>query len=1072
MKFRSLFIKGFGIYDGSIPADKRFFKFEPKGINVITGRNERGKTTLMEALMDTLYGIPERRRNLRNPWGEHGEFSAVLEFSVKDNYYKIDRNFHSHHTVLSDCTGDKEIIHFKGKANPRGTGRSSREFVKTLETLGIPSRNVIEQLSFVRLLQLDKGVANEIRRLITGGGVADYQSIIDDLKDEYFKITRFDAWKSTNKRKLRQLEELEKKYLELKKRYEESLTEHRDILTMEEDNRELRKKIPQLENRVKDGKLLKDRLNEAIRINEDFSRVKEKLNQLMEQKNKILEKQHELEELRERILEGFKAFEDFDGEVEKSVHNLEKYRENVTRRKTSHKVFSEKIEKLTTEKEKVEKHAREKYKDLIDLDESFIEDLNSYLLNSNKNREDIAYYCEKKAQISKLESSMDGKPIEDDGRDPDEMSEKIISYREEEKQAKIEIQRLKEVLHDIVTLEESLDEVENVLYKDFKYYDKLPDDIEYRLKEYLAAIKDREDKCGEIEKINERIHKLNKEINNPLNYVLPGLLLLIFFITGNFAKDLIVGFYLGSFGFLAGLLLVWLRIKKHYYEKNKQEALFMVLEPVIKMELPDNGIPKSFPKNIEYNKILKNYPNYIKSCKAYDKIVTRLQDMEQRKVVEKRIEDIEEKLLKHREEIGINPGEDPSYLVDDLRRTRHQVDNIKMMRKILTERFPVLPETGELPDLPQDVVDNIKKQEDFEKKYPFVKNTENPGTIKTDFEAAKSLMAKISELDTRISQIKESDTGDTEIDKAEAEKLNLAEQLKPLLDIYDDDLQKISEEFRKYTELKNKEKSLKFWLDETGDVFTLDNKIVDLSGDAVILDRRKSDLMDKSSLLRSLLVDDVKKASLQLRNVESEVEKAQKELFEKKEKLNINLYRIEQYNKHNEDPMSLQEDLEELKHSMEKLKFQRDSYQTAIDVLIESTGEFYKSYGNMLEQNVANIFSRMTGDKYQKVVLDESFNLFVDDVAAEPVDKQHLSTGTLDQLYFAVRIALAEGLSDLIYLPFLLDDPFVYFDSGRLEAARVIMENISQEHQIILFSHNPDYAEWGDNVRNLDKLLG
>jgi hypothetical protein len=73
-----------------------------------------------------------------------------------------------------------------------------------------------------------------------------------------------------------------------------------------------------------------------------------------------------------------------------------------------------------------------------------------------------------------------------------------------------------------------------------------------------------------------------------------------------------------------------------------------------------------------------------------------------------------------------------------------------------------------------------------------------------------------------------------------------------------------------------------------------------------------------------------------------------------------------------------------------------------------------------------------------------------------------LSAGTWDQLYFAVRLGLAEfvarrGAGAVL----LLDDPFSHFDDRRFEqAVRLLVELARDRHQVVLFSCQRQRFQW------------
>jgi uncharacterized protein YhaN len=63
-----------------------------------------------------------------------------------------------------------------------------------------------------------------------------------------------------------------------------------------------------------------------------------------------------------------------------------------------------------------------------------------------------------------------------------------------------------------------------------------------------------------------------------------------------------------------------------------------------------------------------------------------------------------------------------------------------------------------------------------------------------------------------------------------------------------------------------------------------------------------------------------------------------------------------------------------------------------------------------------------------------------------------LSGGTVDQCYFALRVAIAEAITKKEEIPFFLDDSFVQYDDNRLAGALRILAALSERHQILLFS--------------------
>jgi uncharacterized protein YhaN len=168
------------------------------------------------------------------------------------------------------------------------------------------------------------------------------------------------------------------------------------------------------------------------------------------------------------------------------------------------------------------------------------------------------------------------------------------------------------------------------------------------------------------------------------------------------------------------------------------------------------------------------------------------------------------------------------------------------------------------------------------------------------------------------------------------------------------------------------------------------------------------------------------------------------------------------------DLPALAEAAREKRVQVRDLSLEKDALKEAIDTLDACIKEFQESDVFRLEEEMSQLFSRITGEKYTRVHLGPSLEPLVstgDRVGIRPED---LSAGAHDQLYFAMRIAMVRHLSRNIRLPIFLDDPFVNFDSERLVVTREVLKNLP-EHQIVMVTCDRNYESWTDAVVDLDK---
>ncbi len=83
-----------------------------------------------------------------------------------------------------------------------------------------------------------------------------------------------------------------------------------------------------------------------------------------------------------------------------------------------------------------------------------------------------------------------------------------------------------------------------------------------------------------------------------------------------------------------------------------------------------------------------------------------------------------------------------------------------------------------------------------------------------------------------------------------------------------------------------------------------------------------------------------------------------------------------------------------------------------------------------------------------------------------------MSDGTRDQLYLALRLATLEWrLKTSEPLPFIVDDILINFDDERSRAALVVLANLSQRNQVILFTHHQTIVEQAESLRGTSEVV-
>ena len=162
------------------------------------------------------------------------------------------------------------------------------------------------------------------------------------------------------------------------------------------------------------------------------------------------------------------------------------------------------------------------------------------------------------------------------------------------------------------------------------------------------------------------------------------------------------------------------------------------------------------------------------------------------------------------------------------------------------------------------------------------------------------------------------------------------------------------------------------------------------------------------------------------------------------------------------DPAALEGSIRELTDRIDALEREYSAIALALEALEAANTALQNRFSPELGRRAAEIFARLTGDRYTGVSLDRQFRL-----SAEPAgdavfrDAALLSAGALDQLYLAVRLAICDlVLPPEKQAPLVLDDALASFDDARCAAALRYLKEAAGERQILLFTCHSREADF------------
>ncbi|MDE2639935.1 MAG: AAA family ATPase [Chloroflexota bacterium] len=114
--------------------------------------------------------------------------------------------------------------------------------------------------------------------------------------------------------------------------------------------------------------------------------------------------------------------------------------------------------------------------------------------------------------------------------------------------------------------------------------------------------------------------------------------------------------------------------------------------------------------------------------------------------------------------------------------------------------------------------------------------------------------------------------------------------------------------------------------------------------------------------------------------------------------------------------------------------------------------------------DASDLFARITGHSFEGLAIDfdqsDTPILMGARPSGERVGVSGMSDGTRDQLFLSLRLALVRRyIADASPLPFIADDLLVNFDDARAAAALRALASLSEDTQVIFFTHHVHLAE-------------
>ncbi len=178
--------------------------------------------------------------------------------------------------------------------------------------------------------------------------------------------------------------------------------------------------------------------------------------------------------------------------------------------------------------------------------------------------------------------------------------------------------------------------------------------------------------------------------------------------------------------------------------------------------------------------------------------------------------------------------------------------------------------------------------------------------------------------------------------------------------------------------------------------------------------------------------------------------RGQAQLSQKQQRLSLIQGRLQELG----DPVELEAQLLENRSMQDQQRHSYDALTIAIETLKGAEQQLRARFSPSLNARAGEYFAQLTNGAYEGL-------LFSRDFSAEAAERGGLalrpslllSRGTLDQLYFALRLAICELiLPQPQAVPLILDDALAAFDDQRAALALDLLRRLGKQRQVLFFS--------------------
>lgn len=253
-----------------------------------------------------------------------------------------------------------------------------------------------------------------------------------------------------------------------------------------------------------------------------------------------------------------------------------------------------------------------------------------------------------------------------------------------------------------------------------------------------------------------------------------------------------------------------------------------------------------------------------------------------------------------------------------------------------------------------------------------------------------------------------------------------------------------------YTQIEDYSSAMNFFNNLISKKYNIDNIQKEIVSILNILGLENSDLDYLKNKLEDL------QFKIQLPNIdisEKSQDSIDKRLIELEE-LNLDSTYIELKSKISSPSLSLEElenDLNLNDKKLSNMKLYLKSLNVVNNLIGETLDEIRMKFNPKLNEESSKIFKKLSSEKYENICITKDYKIMVKSGMMYK-ECNNLSSGTIDQAYLSLRIAISKLISKKVRLPLILDDILVRYDYERMKSTLNFLKENSKNNQTIMFT--------------------